>query len=287
STHTVSRTEAAPPRHVTRVTSTSACQPIALVTGSSRSVPTTVTERGARRRRSDVSRRACARPPQPTAHRKTPRISSVRAASGPRRPSVAAAETATTAAGSLRARPARPRGSPRRDPGAATQDAARIATPTTSQAHAGHAWSAWGRPSHARRPAQNAPAASGAPHAPTGSHRHLGPQLLERRRPDPRNPIQLIDGRERSLVGPVLDDGGGERGPDTVQRLEGRFVGGVDVDERDPARAGGAGRGAARRRAFLGHEDLLAVGERRREVEQREVGTIACASRALHRVDHP
>src|SRR5712691_201567 len=247
--------EAAPPRHVTRVTSMSACQPTVLVTGSSRIVPTTVTERGARRRRSEVSRRACATPPQPTPQRKTPMISSVRAARGPRRPSVAAAETATTAAGSLRARPARPSGSPRRDPGAATQDAARIAAPTASQAHAGHVWSAPGRPSHARRPAQNAPAASGAPQAPTGSHRYLGSQLLERRRSDPRDLVQLIDGRERSLIGPVLDDGGGERGADAVQRLEGRLVGRVDVDERDPARAGPAGRDAARRRTFLGHQD--------------------------------
>ena len=42
-----------------------------------------------------------------------------------------------------------------------------------------------------------------------------------------------------------------------------------------------------RRRTLLRDEDLLAVGERRGEVQQREVGAVARAAGAFHGVDHP
>ena len=76
STHAVSRTVAAPPDHETRVTSTSACQPNALGSGSSRSVARSVTVRGARRRSSECSARTAPRPAQPTPQSSTPATTS-------------------------------------------------------------------------------------------------------------------------------------------------------------------------------------------------------------------
>ena len=38
--------------------------------------------------------------------------------------------------------------------------------------------------------------------------------------------------------------------------------------------------------SFLRHEDLLPVDEGRREVQQREIGVVACAAGAFDRVDH-
>ena len=71
-----SREGAAPPDHETSLTSTSACQPNELGSGSSRSVARSVTVRGARRRSSECSARTAPRPAQPTPQSSTPATTS-------------------------------------------------------------------------------------------------------------------------------------------------------------------------------------------------------------------
>ena len=70
------------PRHVTRRTSRSACQPIVPATGSSRSVPSTATCIGARCPRNDRSTRTAASAPQPAPSTSTPHSASPSAAIG-------------------------------------------------------------------------------------------------------------------------------------------------------------------------------------------------------------
>ena len=167
-THTVSRTAAAPPGHEARVTSTSACQPYALGSGSSRSVARSVTVLGARRAAASAlrgpppglpSRRHRAAPRRPT---------SAMAGPGPRRRSVARGVIAATA-GQDRRRRVPTCGADRRrvarEPAAVAP--ARATHPSRSHAHHGQVDAGAGRSSHRSTPAQNADA-RGAPQPARG-----------------------------------------------------------------------------------------------------------------------
>ena len=92
------------------------------------------------------------------------------------------------------------------------------------------------------------------------SGKHHVPELLDARRADARDRVEIIDGAEAAVLCAVVQDLLGGHRPDSGQRVELGRRGRVETDAA-------AGRLAAAARDPAWHEHLHPVGERCREVD--------------------
>jgi len=102
-------------------------------------------------------------------------------------------------------------------------------------------------------------------------------KLRQRRGPDARDGIELVNGPERTVLGSVVDDllGGHRPNPrELVQLLERR---GVQVYARAWYSAGRSSGECLRGLPLRRHDDLLAVCDRSRQVHERECGPASWA----------
>ena len=109
---------------------------------------------------------------------------------------------------------------------------------------------------------------------------HEVPKLVEGRGADARDRVELFDGAERSVLGPVVENFLGGHGPDAGQLVELIERGGVEVDAAAYTRLPSLLR-APERPPVRRNDDLLTVRDGRSQVHERERGFRLRPSRRL------
>ena len=231
------RSEAAPSAHSTRWTWATADHPNVAAEGSVCRTPSIVTRCGASRARSEVSSPRSCRPLQPTPSARTPATARAPVATGVPAPTRRAA-TARTTSGSSGTRRARASAPGRSSTRAAQEPRSRDGEETDPEEHRridpdrqlGPEEEAGGE---RRRGDRQHPGAHDG-----SSDRDLVADLLERGGPDPAHVHQVVDGGERTVLVPILDDRRGEHLADAGERLQLGRRGRVDVDQAARRAAG-------------------------------------------------